>query len=379
MRTGRLRVGINLCWLVPGIVGGSEEATTRVLRAIADDAPSDVEIVLFGQRSLHEAHPDLVERFETHTARVPGGSKALRVLAEHTWLRLAVRRHRIDLVHDAGGTSPGRIGVPRVLTIHDIQPLELPRNFSPVKVVYLRWAIPHAVSGASRVLVPSDFVRERLVERLGADPARIDVVPWTVPEPDEGTPIEAVRARYGIIGSIVLVPGITYPHKDHVVAIRAMRHIASRHGETTMVLTGGEGPSEATVLAEIEAQGMADRIVRTGRVPGPVISALFRHATMVLVPSRYEGFGVPALEAMAVGTPVVVADAGALPEVVGAGGVVVPAGDDAQLAVEMHRILSDPEHRRSLSTAGRERATAFGPPVAASATLAAYRSAAADL
>lgn len=370
-----MRVGVNLCWLVPGVVGGSEEATTRVLRAIADDADPDVEIVLFAQRPLRDAHPDLVERFETHTVPVPGGSKALRVLAEHSWLPLAVRRHRIDLVHDAGGTSPGRIGVPRVLTIHDIQPLELPRNFGRAKVVYLRWAIPRAVAGANRVLVPSAFVRDRLVERLGADPARIDVVPWTVPDPDEGTPIEAVRARYGIIGSIILVPGITYPHKDHVTAIRAMRHIAPRHGETTMVLTGGEGPSEAAVLAEIEEQGIADRVVRTGRVPGPVIASLFRHATMVLVPSRYEGFGVPAVEAMAVGAPVVVADAGALPEVVGAAGVVVPPGDDAQLAVEMHRILSDADHRRSLSAAGRERASDFAPPVSAAATLAAYRSA----
>ena len=370
-----MRAGVNLCWLVPGVVGGSEEATTRVLRAIALDPPDDIEIVLFAQRSFRDAHPDLAERFETHTVPVPRGDKALRVLAEHTWLPLAVKRHRIDLLHDAGGTSPGRLGVPRVLTIHDIQPLELPRNFGRVKVVYLRWAIPRAIDGAARVLVPSAFVRDRLVERLGADPDRIDVVPWSVPDAEEGTPIAAVRARYGIIGSIVLVPGITYPHQDQIVAIRAMRHVAGRHGETTMVLTGGEGPAERAVLAEIEAQGMADRVVRTGRVPAPVMASLFRNATAVIVPSRYEGFGVPALEAMAAGVPLIVADAGALPEVVGDAAEVVPAGDDAQLAVALHRILSDPDHHRALSVAGRERAADFTPARTAAATLAAYRSA----
>lgn len=374
-----MRVGVNLCWLVPGVVGGSEEATTRALHALADSQTPDVEIVLFGQSSLRGAHPDLVARFETHTVPVPGGLKPWRVLAEHTWLPLSVRRHHIDVLHDAGGTSPGRVGVPRVLTVHDIQPLELPRNFGRVKVLYLRWAVPRAVASATRVMVPSAFVRGRLVDRLGASADRVDIVPWSVPPVEEGTPIASVRARYGIIGRIILVAGITYPHKDHVVAVQAMRHLVDRHGETTLVLAGGEGPAEAQVAAEIERQGIGDRVVRTGRVPAAVVASLFRHAVVVVVPSRYEGFGIPALEAMAVGTPVIVADAGSLPEVVGDAGVVVPAGDDAQLAVELHRILSDADHARVLSDAGRARARSFSPQRTAGAMLAAYRSAATDL
>ncbi|MGK2929781.1 MAG: glycosyltransferase family 4 protein [Acidimicrobiales bacterium] len=374
-----MRVGVNLCWLVPGVVGGSEEATTRALHALADSQPPDVEIVLFGSSSLREAHPDLVTRFETHTMPLPGGVKPWRVLAEHTWLPLSVRRHHIDVLHDAGGTSPGRVGVPRVLTVHDIQPLELPRNFGRIKVLYLRWAVPRAVASATRVMVPSAFVRDRLVDRLGTDAGRVDIVPWSVPPMEEGTPIASVRARYGIIGRIVLVAGITYPHKDHAVAVQAMRHLVDRHGETTLVLAGGEGPAEAQVAAEIERQGIADRVVRTGRVPAAVVASLFRHAVVVVVPSRYEGFGIPALEAMAVGTPVVVADAGSLPEVVGDAGVVVPAGDDAQLAVELHRILSDADHARALSDAGRDRARTFSPERTADAMLAAYRSASTDL
>ncbi len=102
-----MRIGVNLCWLVPGVVGGSEQAMTRALHALADRRPADVEFVLFGLRSLREAHPDLVGRFETHTVSVPGGAKPVRVLAEHTWLPFAVRGHRIDVLHDAGGTSPG--------------------------------------------------------------------------------------------------------------------------------------------------------------------------------------------------------------------------------------------------------------------------------
>ena len=374
-----MRVGVNLCWLVPGVVGGSEEATTRALLAMGDLAPSDVEIVLFGLAPLRAAHPDLTERFETHTVSVPAGLKPLRVLVEHTWLPFVVARTGIDVLHDAGGTSPGTVRVPRVLTIHDIQPLELPGNFGPVKVAYLRYAVPRAIRSAARVVVPSQFVRDRLARRLGADPAKIDVVPWSSPPPAPAAPIDAVRSRYDITGPIVLLPGITYPHKDHVVAIRAVKHLAARHPELTLVLTGGEGPAEDTVLGEIAAQGLDGRVVRTGRVPAATMATLLEHAAVVVVPSGYEGFGIPALEAMAAGTPVVVAEAGALPEIVDDAGVVFPVGDDAQLAVELHRILDDGDHRAALVAAGAARATAFSPRRTAEGMLAAYRSAAADL
>ena len=374
-----MRIGVNLCWLVPGVVGGSEEATTRSLRALGRRPAPELDIVLFGLDALRRAHPDLTAVFESHTIPVPGRLKPLRVLAEHTWLRAMVARHRIDVLHDAGGTSSGKIGIPRIVTVHDIQPLELPDNFHPLKVAYLRQVVPRAVRGAALVIVPSEFVRDRLVERLGTDPDKIVVIPWAAPPMPEPMPIETVRARYGIIGAIVLVPAITYPHKDHVVAIRAMRHLADRHPETTMVLTGGEGPFEQQVLREVADQGLSDRVVRTGRIPESAVAALFRHAAAVVLPSRYEGFGIPALEAMAAGTPVVVGDAGALPEVVGDAGTVVPIGDDVQLAVELHRLLSDEDHRRSMAEAGLRRAAQFQPERTADGLVAAYRSVAAGL
>ena len=369
-----MRVGVNLTWLVPGVVGGSEEATTRALRALGAHPSADLDVVLFGLDALRRAHPGLASDFESHMLPVPGSFKPLRVLAEHTWLRAMAARHRIDVMHDAGGTSAGGLGVPRILTVHDIQPLELPRNFHPVKVAYLRHAVPRAVDEAVAVMVPSEFVKHRLVDRLGADPDKISVVPWSAPLPVQAMPIETVRARYGIIGTVVLLPAITYPHKDHVVAIRAMRRLADRHKETTLVLPGGRGPAEQQVLDEIRRQGLTDRVVRTGRIPETALAALYDHAAVVVIPSRYEGFGIPALEAMTAGAPVVVADTGALPEVVGDAGVTFPVGDDAQLAVELHRILEDEEHREHLASAGRARAKQFTPERTAEGMLAAYRS-----
>lgn len=370
------RVGVNLSWLVPGVVGGSEQATVRALAAVADAAPPDLEIVLFGLAEFADVHAELCARFETHILPIPARYKAVRVLAEHTWLPLAVRTTGIDLLHDAGGTSPGAVGVPRVVTIHDIQPLELPRNFPWLRVRYLRRAIPAALDRTEAVLVPSSFVRDSLVRVLGVDPARVEVVPWSAPEPVAGSESAAASALadLGVAAPFALLPAITYPHKGHVTAVRALHRLASRHPDLWLVLAGGDGPAEQDVADAITDLGLTDRVVRTGHLPTPAMVGLIAAADVLLFPSSYEGFGIPPLEAMAVGTPVIASAAASLPEVVGDGGILVAPGDDAQLAIEIHRILDEPEHRDTLVARGHRQAATFSPERTAEALVRAYRS-----
>lgn len=369
------RVGVNLCWLVPGVVGGSEQATVRTLEALRRRDPRNFEIVLFASTSFTSAYPALADAFETHALPLPDRLKPLRVLAEHTWLRAMVARHSIDIVHDAGGTAPGAIDVPRVLTIHDIQPLLFPQRFPSARVAYLGRAVPAAVERAARITVPSGFVRDSIVEHLDADPDLISVVPWSRPDVAERADVDLVRGRWGLTDRrYLVVPAITYPHKDQVSAVRAMGRLAARHPDLRLVLSGGIGPAEAAVRSEIDRLGVDDRVIRTGHLPTASVLALIEGATAMVFPSRYEGFGIPALEAMSLGTPVVSSDAGALVEVVEGAGVVFPAGDDAQLAVEIHHLLSDDDRRAGLVEAGRARAASFGPERTAERLLAAYRS-----
>lgn len=393
-----MRVGINLCWLVPGDVGGSEQAVTRALAAVADHGPSDVEPVLFVLDEFTNSHPELVQRFETHVmpasaplskpgrhAVVRAATKPLRVLGELVWLPRAIAKAGVDVVYDAGGTSPGRLDVPRVLGIHDIQPLDLPRNFHPVKVAWLRRTIPIAVRKSSVITVPSEFVRGRVVDTfadVSAGDDRVRVVPWNVPSRDvardparDAAVIDRFRAVHDATGPLILQAGITYPHKDHVTTIAAFTRIAGRHRDARLVLAGGAGPAEGSVLSAIDNSGVVDRIIRTGRLGDEEIGALVAHAHVVVVPSRYEGFGIPALEAMAARTPVVVADAGSLPEVIGAAGAVFPPGDDAQLAIELHHCLTDSDTRTDRIAAGVARAATFSAPRTASALVEAWRAA----
>jgi len=371
----KLRVGVNLCWVDPGSLGPAEHAVLDVLAALAGDPPDDVEVVLFASRSLLSARPELTEAFETHAIPFPPGLKAIRVLAELSWLRIAVTRARIDVLHDAGGTSPGSIEVPRILSVHDLSPLERPRGIGRLRVAYHRRVVPRSVNQAASVVVPSGFVRDRLVEVLDAPLTRIDVVPWPLPPHEEPAPIENIRARHGIIGQIVLLPGTTRPDAEHLVAVRAMRHLAGRHKETTLVLLGDEGAAERQVQEEIRSLGLEDRVVRMGDVSAPVRSALFEHAAAVVYPAVYGGFAHDVLEAMACGVPVIVADSGAAPELVEHAGAIIPPGDDAQLAVEIHRVLDDGEWRDRMVRDGLDRARAYTPQRAAEGLLLAYRGA----
>ncbi len=375
-----LRVGVNLLWLVPGVVGGSEEYTVRLLHGLADLAPPDLEVELFALDDLTRAHPRLVERFSTTTIGLRGKAKALRVAAETTWLAAQVRRRRLDVVHHPGGVVPPLTGgAATVLTIHDLQPLDHPENFGRAKVAYLRTVLPRSARRADVVTTPSRAAAERVGERLGVAPVRRHPVLHGL-EPEAFAPappgeVARVRQALGLAPRWILYPVITYPHKNHRVLVEAFARLAPTHPDVDLVLAGGEGPAEADVRAAVAAAGLGDRVHRTGRVPRPDLDALLAGADVVAFPSRYEGFGVGALEAMAAGVPVVAADATALPEVVGPAGTLVDPDDVGGWVEALGLLLDDEGRRAEAGRAGRDRARGFTNAAGAEALADAYRAA----
>jgi len=377
-----LRVGVNLLWLVPGVVGGSEEYTTRLLAALAEQRPPDLDVTLFALAPFAEAHPELVDTFETVTINLDGRRKPERVAVETTWLPVEASRRGIELLHHAGGVVPPGPAVSRIasaLTIHDLQPLVLPENFSTVKRRWLAAMLPRSARRARLVFTPSEPASDSVVELLGVEPERVLTVPHGVgaPAPVPADQLDEVRVRYRLGDRVILYPAIPYPHKDHRTLVQAFAMLARDRPDLTLVLAGGPGPSEAELAATIRASGSGAQVRRTGRVSWSDLDALYALATVVAVPSRFEGFGAPALEAMAGGRPLVAADATALPWVVGDGGVLVPPGDVAAWADALAAVVDDPARQAELSAAGLVRSRHFTWARSGQALAAGYRRAAA--
>ncbi|MFV0526537.1 MAG: glycosyltransferase family 4 protein [Acidimicrobiales bacterium] len=370
-----LTVGVNLLWLVPGVVGGSEEYTLRLLRALDDGDHGDLRLRVYGTEALLAAHPDLAERFPVVTAPRALG-RAGRVAVEHSWLAAASRHD--DLVHHAGGVVPAVRLRPAVLTIHDLQPLDLPDNFSTVKRRWLGSMLPRSARAARLVITPSRFSADRVHDRLGVDRNRLRVVAHGH-NPDGGAvPVDpATEARIDGYGRFVLYPAISYPHKRHIDLIEMLDRLGDRHPELHLVLTGRPGPEHDRLRSRASDLGLTDRVHLTGRVPEAELDRLYRRAAAVAFPSSYEGFGNPLLEAMARDTPVVTSGAGSLPEVAGGAAIITPVGDPDALADAVGRVLDEPGLADRMRRAGRRRAGEFGWDGAGRQLAGVYRDAAA--
>ena len=153
----------------------------------------------------------------------------------------------------------------------------------------------------------------------------------------------------------VLYPAVAYPHKNHEVLLRALARLAADGVDVELVATGAPGPQDVKLDKLADELGVGNRCHRLGRIPPAVLDGLFRQAVAMVFPSRYEGYGLPVAEAMARGCPVVAADAGALPEVVGSGGLLLDPDDDAMWAEAIGTLACDAEARRDLINAGQSR------------------------
>ncbi len=363
-----MRVAVNLSFLLPGIVGGSEEYSVRLLRAVLDHHP-DVALDVVAHDALFRSHPELA----ANAARIAGPVRVrpYRVLAES----VLVPRHtrRADVTHHFGGRIPARATSPAVVTIHDIQPLDLPENFASTKAAFLRRALPATARRADLVCTPTRWVAERVIERLGVPEDRVRVIGPAVGR----RPVASERDTIASIAGdrpLVLYPSVTHPHKNHRLLIEAMVRVHRHRPDALLVLTGGVGSAADEVASEIARVDPEGTFIRhLGRVEEGLLMGLLADADLVAFPSRYEGFGLPALEAMQAGTPVLAADAACLPEVVGDAGRLLPVDDAERWAVEIIDLLEDPDRRARMAAAGAVRAEAWAAADASARLVDAWR------
>lgn len=305
--------------------------------------------------------PDPGEAAGREVVSVPGPARPGRL----SWAVDGVRSVRVGarVVHYPS-LDPAFGWAPRtVITVHDAIPWRFPRLYPAGPTGRLRRDLSARLARAAAVVVtPSRSSAADVTRYLGVAPERVRVVPWATDpgwrEP-RGEEVRAVRERLGLPDRYaVLAGGFAHsdPRKRFTDAVEALALLPADVG---LVVTGSPGPAEAELTARVERLGLGARVVRTGQLEEGELAAVFGGACLFVFPSLWEGFGLPLLNAFALGVPAVISDGGSLPEVAGGAALVYPAGDVAALAREANRVLAEPALGQELVGRGRARAAEY--------------------
>ena len=365
MTTTERRIGVDASRLSSGPRTGTETYSFELLSALARMNPPD--------------SFELYLNADAPPADLPPLGSALCMPFPRLWthLRLSARMirrppavlfvpaHVVPVVHPRS-----------VVTIHDLGYLHFPdahtRGDRRLLDVTTRWS----VRGASRVIAISDSTKTDLVNAYGVEHSKISVVPHGVGSiftPASSAEVDRVRARYGLRAPYLLTVGTIQPRKNIGRQAAAMKILADAGLPHELAVAGGRGWLAEQVEREIAASGADDRVRLLGYVEAADLPALYSGSDVFSFPSLHEGFGLPVLEAMACGTPVVTSCTSALPEVAGDAAVLVDPLDVKSIAVGYLSILENPGTADRLRARGAARAARFSWSRAAAETLAVLR------
>lgn len=384
---GPLEVGMKIALdgsLLGARFSGVERSIALLLRHLPAAAGDRHHFVVFVGDAFDEyveryGAEGLDERLEIVRAGIDNRRRAARIAWQQVVLPRLVHACGADVFHGPGYLAPAAMPVATVVTLYDLLAFDHPEFCERYNRLHYRLALPAGLRRARKVIVPSAATRRSVARWFPAVYEDTVVVPLGVERRFAGPqdPELDVRERYRLPERYLLWVGNVEPKKNVGVLLAALAELRGQGVSVpTLVIAGQLSWGTNELMRRFLALGLEHHVVFLGRVEDAHLPALYREAAAFCFPSLAEGFGLPPLEAMAAGTPVVVSDRGALPEVVGNAGLVVPAEDVAGWAAAIVRVLEDEALRASLRARGRARALAYSWERTASATVRVYEEAA---
>jgi glycosyltransferase involved in cell wall biosynthesis len=318
------------------------------------------------ESTSRSSFPDIPDRANVRTIGLPVTDRTLAILWHRLrlplWVELACGS--LDVFHSPDFTLPPVRRARTVLTVHDLSFMRVPESSHPRLRSYLLQAVPRSARRADIVLADSQWTRADVIELLGVDPRRVEVLYPAVERRFQRVQdvhwLDTVRTRYRLPAQFVLGVGTLQPRKNFHRLIEAYAKVsANLGGDVQLVIAGGTGWLYEDIFRKVKQLGLQEVVHFPGYVADEDLPALYTLAGMFAFPSLYEGFGLPALEAMACGTPVVASNASSLPEVVGDAALLVDPLDVDALAEAMVKAFTDADLRAEMTRRGLARAREF--------------------
>ena len=366
-----MRVAIDAT-AIPRQMAGAGVYTDSLVRAIRE-ADRENDYVVFARRGAFAG----LARTGFRIAPAPTPNRPARLLWEQCLLPLQLRRRGVDLLHSPHHTTPlVAPGCRQVVTFHDLTFFLLPARYPPSRRLYFQAVSRASARRADALIVPSETVKRDVVRILAVPQSRITTV-YEAPAPifrpiEDGAMLARVRQKYRLPHRFILSVGSLEPGKNRTRLIQAFHKLRRRGLEHRLVIVGGRAWKYEGDLELVERLGLSGEVLFTGYVPAEELAALYNCAELFVFPSLYEGFGLPVLEAMACGVPVVTSNVSALPEVAGDAALLAQPHDIEELADAMERPLRQSRLRASLRARGLKRAAQFSWERAARETVAVY-------
>lgn len=316
---------------------------------------------VYTTRGVDAAALHLPANYRVRPSRFDTINPRIRIPWEQLLAPLLLAADGATLYHGVLNVMPVVATVPSVVTIHDISPILFPQTFRRINRMYTKWAIRRSAKHAAQLFTVSQHAKREIVEHLRVAPERVTVTYDACDArfaPATDAELAAFRARNQLPERYLFYLGTLEPRKNIPRLVEAYAKIAHETG-VPLLIGGGKGWLYEPILRRVEELQLGDMLRFVGYVPQDEQHLWYGAATAFVFPSLYEGFGMPPLEAMACGTPVITSNASCLPEIVGDAALTVDPYDVDALAAAMQRVLGDAELRAQMRAAGFVQATKF--------------------
>jgi glycosyltransferase involved in cell wall biosynthesis len=377
-------IGINAITFVPGKIGGMETYIKNFVDRIQRTDTGNSYLLLCDRRFSNE-FPIVGDNLKVQY--VDYGRPSLNWLMRGVFrtflnvdiLKKEMQKIEVDFIHHPFTVvTPLGSGIPAVLTFWDMQHEFFPEFFSRLELRKRRQIYPASAREAVRIIVSSGFTGDCLVERYGVAKDKIEVIPigygpeFQVIDDPEG--LQHIRKKYGLDRPFLFYPAATWPHKNHKNLLAAIKILKESYGfDGELILSGIAMRSHGEIMAEVERLELSGSVRLLGYLSAGELPWFYNLARLLVFPSLFEGFGIPLVEAMACGCPVVCSDTTSLPEVAGDAGVLFDPSKPDQIAETLWSVWVDEAKRGEMRERGLERTRLFTWDETVRKTMAVYR------